>query len=830
MIYKIQQSNLEDAMEMRSKILEANEEDVENVYDESANLIQNTKAGGSSSFTTAADNSLKVVVCSVWSFVGDFGPECLCLGDIELLLVAFDSQLKVFHSFKNYNTSGDLDNLTSNFLIPLDSWTSGIQVYRLPLSGYTSMKISMIQNHERNDDDKFEIEHSSMDLSVKPLPDVINIDVGAYAQRNKANLDTMSMDDLYNNLKVYETEVKGMCSLCSSTQNMDFVSSSNNNTSSTNEVVNTAYGVSTASTQVNVINSTNINNLSDAVIYAFFASQPNSPQLVHKDLQQIHPDNMEEIDLRWEMAMLTMRARRFLKNIGRKLTVNGNETISFDKSKVKCYNYHKRVHFSRECRALRNQDSKNKESSRRSVPVETSTSTALVSYDGPGGYDSSDQAEEGPNYALMAFLSLNSYSKYLMKGLGYENYNAVPPPYTGKVMPTTPDLSFTGLDEFVTKPVVENCKAMSSEEEPKGKKINTAWPKAVVNAAKGNNVNAVKALAYYKEIDRGYVAFGGNTKGGKVTIKGSITPTYPHHTPTILQPSYKPQKKQKPRMPKRKDTQVPQPSDPTNNVIDEVVHKELETIRDTIARTRFENVSKQSNDSLLARGNILRSDEDRLQLDELMALCTTLQTKVLDLEKTKTTQQNEIARLKRRVKKLEKTNKSRTHRLKRLYKVGLSDRVEAFREEESLDDADNEMFDVNVLGGKEVFVVGQNKNVVEEVVDAAQVSTTATTITITTEEITLAQALKALKTSKPKLKRIVFQEPGKSKTTTTIISSQQSQDKGKGIMIEEPVNPMKRKHQIMLDEEAALNLQAEFNEEERLAREKAKKEQKPILP
>ncbi|GKC29956.1 hypothetical protein Tco_1037250 [Tanacetum coccineum] len=205
---------------------------------------------------------------------------------------------------------------------------------------------------------------------------------------NKADLDTMSMDDLYNNLKVYELEVKGMYSSSSSIHNMAFVSSSNNNTISTNravntaQAVNTAHGVSTASTQVNDAYSTNIDNLSDAVIY-----------------------DMEEMDLRWQMAMLTMRARRFLKNIGRKLTVNGNETISLDKSKVECYNCHKRGHFARDCRAPRNQGNKNNESSRRSVIVETSTSTTLVSCDGLGGYDWSDQAGEGPNYTLMGFLS-----------------------------------------------------------------------------------------------------------------------------------------------------------------------------------------------------------------------------------------------------------------------------------------------------------------------------------------------------------------------------------------------------------------------------------------
>ncbi|GJW69267.1 hypothetical protein Tco_0123691 [Tanacetum coccineum] len=105
----------------------------------------------------------------------------------------------------------------------------------------------------------------------------------AVVWRNKADLETMSMDDLYNNLKVYEPEVKGMSSSSSSTQNMAVVSSSNNNTSSTNgavntaQAVNTAHGVSTASTQVNAANFTNIDNLSDDVICAFFASQPNSP-------------------------------------------------------------------------------------------------------------------------------------------------------------------------------------------------------------------------------------------------------------------------------------------------------------------------------------------------------------------------------------------------------------------------------------------------------------------------------------------------------------------------------------------------------------------------
>ncbi|GKA89353.1 hypothetical protein Tco_0811165 [Tanacetum coccineum] len=379
--------------------------------------------------------------------------------------------------------------------------------------------------------------------------------------------------------------------------------------------------------------------------------------------------------------------------------------------------------------------------------------------------------------------------------------------------------------------------------------------------------------------------------------EGSAIPTDPHHTPTIIQPSTQPQKTQQPRKPQRKDTQVPQSSASIDNVIDEAVHKELgdslvraattasslkeeqdsgnitktqskttpnessyqgtnssggprcqETIGDTIAQTMFESISKHSNDSLLARGNTLQSDEDRLKLNELMELCTTLQNRVLDLEKTKTTQQNEITSLKRRVKKLEKKGRSRTHKLKRLYKVGLTARVESSGDEESLGEdaskqgridaidayeditlvsvqnADKEMFDVNVLDGEEVFVAEQEVAIKEVSVAGDRVSTTsipvsAASAATTVDDFTLAQALMEIKSTKPKEKGVVIQELGGS---TTTISSQQSQGKGKEILIE-PVKPIKKKDQIRFDEEAALKLQAEFDEEERLEREKAKK-------
>nr|GEW15422.1 putative ribonuclease H-like domain-containing protein [Tanacetum cinerariifolium] len=147
----------------------------------------------------------------------------------------------------------------------------------------------------------------------------------------------------------------------------------------TNESVSAVTSVFAASTKVLVSAIPNVDTLSDAVIYSFFTIQYNSPQLDNDDLKQIDNDDLEEMDLKWQMAMLTMRARR-------------------------------RVLFARECRSPK--DTMNKEAQRRNVPVETSTSNALVSQcDGVGSYDWSFQAEEKPtNYALMAFTSSSSSS------------------------------------------------------------------------------------------------------------------------------------------------------------------------------------------------------------------------------------------------------------------------------------------------------------------------------------------------------------------------------------------------------------------------------------
>ncbi|GJW72908.1 putative ribonuclease H-like domain-containing protein [Tanacetum coccineum] len=330
-------------------------------------------------------------------------------------------------------------------------------------------------------------------------------------------IETLSLDDLFKNLKAYESKVKGTSSLTTNSHNVAFLSSSSTN--SETRAVNTAQGVNTASTQ---------------------------------DLQQIHSDDLDEMDLRWNISMLNMRVRRFLKNTGRKLDMANKERIGFAKSKVECFNCHKRGHFARECRAPKNQDSKNRKPTRRTVPVEETTSNALVSQCDSFGYDWSNQAEEGPtNFALMAYslISLSSSTNSKISAVSYKTgleyvearliafkknefvyeedikllkreiylrdlditelkrklelatkekdeimdkckigfrYNAVSPPYTRNFVPPKPDLVYPSLYDFVevnesvSESVVEKPTVETNEP---GLAINIVQPRTAVNNA-----------------------------------------------------------------------------------------------------------------------------------------------------------------------------------------------------------------------------------------------------------------------------------------------------------------------------------------------------------
>nr|GEZ17978.1 hypothetical protein [Tanacetum cinerariifolium] len=335
--------------------------------------------------------------------------------------------------------------------------------------------------------------------------------------------------------------------------------------------------------------------------------------------------------------------------------------------------------------------------------------------------------------------------------------------------------------------------------------------------------------------------------------KDSTMPYAPQHI-LIIQPiTSKHQKKQKPRKPRRQDPEETQPSSPITNIADEALNEE--------------NVPTKSNDPPLSRVNTLGSGEDSLKLKELMEIYTKMQQRVIDLENTKTVQAQKISSLKKKVKRLEKKRRSRTHGLKRLYKIGLSARVKPSAKEQSLgeDDAskqerniadidadakitlvnetaedqerinDEEMFDTYVSNDEEMFVesVVVTEQSKEIIADKDLIN-----------DIALAKAFMEIKSTKPKADKVVVQEqeldtatpttavtatgtrpkensnvmqkPSETPTTTTIPLSLKVQDKRKGIMVEEPLK-MKKKDQISFDEQEAKRLQAKIDEQARLA-------------
>nr|GEV30797.1 hypothetical protein [Tanacetum cinerariifolium] len=342
---------------------------------------------------------------------------------------------------------------------------------------------------------------SQEDLNMKflrSLPAEWNTHVVVW--RNKLDLETMSFDDLYNNFKIVEQEVKRTVFLSSSSgsPNMAFLSSP----SSTNEVDTASIQVSAASTPVSTI------------------SSPNNTA----NLKQIHEDDLEEMDLKWQLALLSMRARKYFQRTCKKITINGSYTAGYDKTKVECFNCHKMGHFAKECRSPRSQESRprNQESSRKTVIVEDTSSKAMVAIDGAGFDWSYMGDDEVPtNMALMAFsdsevasveeqlvfykknevvfcdqiivlkrdasfresdiIALNLQLEKLKKekesnqikidnfknssksldkliesqitdnsktGLGFTSYNAVAPPPIGLFAPPTIDMSSFGLEEF----------------------------------------------------------------------------------------------------------------------------------------------------------------------------------------------------------------------------------------------------------------------------------------------------------------------------------------------------------------------------------------------
>ncbi|GJS99960.1 ribonuclease H-like domain-containing protein [Tanacetum coccineum] len=223
--------------------------------------------------------------------------------------------------------------------------------------------------------------------------------------RTKPGVDNLNFDDLYNNLRAFKADVKGSTGSSLSTQNVAFVSS---------ESANSTNDVSTAYVGFTIFGNNSQKEFPSSS--SFLTNQSSCPQLDHEDLEQLNEFDLKEIDLKWQVAMISMTLKKFYNKLGRKIQFDAKEPVGFDKTKVECYNCHKTGHFARECRSKRNQDNKRKDAwnsgykakdnGRR--PGKQEESNALITLDGEGIDWTAHAEDEEDNFALMAFSNSGS--------------------------------------------------------------------------------------------------------------------------------------------------------------------------------------------------------------------------------------------------------------------------------------------------------------------------------------------------------------------------------------------------------------------------------------
>nr|GEY93423.1 hypothetical protein [Tanacetum cinerariifolium] len=307
--------------------------------------------------------------------------------------------------------------------------------------------------------------------------------------RNKVDLEEKSLDDLFNNLKIYKAEVNGSSYYSQNTQNIAFVSS--NNTDSINESATTAsisaLNISAASSKAKVSTLPNVYSISDVVIYSFFA---------------------KEMDLKWQMAILTIRARRFLKRTRRNLGANGTDTIGFDMSKAECYNCHRRGHFSRECKSPR--DNRNKETAKRTVPVEAhqvlqdQIMRQVFDYEELHSHESDNRVPKNPKN--------DRYNTG-------EGYHVVPPPYTRALLPHKPYLVFT-YDPNASESVANAINVESSTNNPSKDMSKTHRPTApIIEDWISNSDDETEIESVPKQREPSFVTSTEHVKSSRESVK-----------------------------------------------------------------------------------------------------------------------------------------------------------------------------------------------------------------------------------------------------------------------------------------------------------------------